>query len=449
MKPSLLWVSVLFAAATVLPAQEPTPDQSPPLFTPEELEQLLGPIALYPDALIALILPAATEPSDLVLAARYLQAQGEAAQIDYQPWDDSVKALARYPTVVTWMDQNLAWTQQLGDAFASQPADVMNAIQRLRTQAQAAGALTDTPQQQIIVDDADIRIVPAQADVIYVPYYDPAVVYVNRRVYYPRPFLTFSVGFPAGYWLAYDCDWGRRTIWVVNRPARHRVWHERSGFRQPVFATPTCRVEPSTLHAWRPPSSRRSHSTYPNHRDYDRPRRSVSRYTTVEENAPSLPHPSITRRENVSRRAVPAERPRSTTWSGHAPAPEQADVPAVSPPSSRAPNVINGRRVLNADDRIRRAREHNEQSAAERRASFPHRNAPVAAPMNRQSPGIATPPPAMQQHREITRTPPASTPAEQRVLRSPPRAAPSQPKATRTTAEQDGESKKSKQRHRD
>jgi len=144
MKPSLLWVSVLFAAATLLPAQEPEPAPDPalPLFTAEELEQLLGPIALYPDALIALILPATTAPSDLVLAARYLQAQGNAEQIDYQPWDDSVKALARYPTVVAWMDQNLAWTKQVGEAFASQPADVMNAVQRLRTQARAAGTLT-------------------------------------------------------------------------------------------------------------------------------------------------------------------------------------------------------------------------------------------------------------------------------------------------------------------
>ncbi|HET7238297.1 MAG TPA: DUF3300 domain-containing protein, partial [Terrimicrobiaceae bacterium] len=93
-------------------------------FTQEELKQLLGPIALYPDALIALILPASTVPSDVVLAARYVTGKGDPAQVGGQPWDESVKSLVRYPDVVRWMDENLAWTTQVGEAFLEQPADV-------------------------------------------------------------------------------------------------------------------------------------------------------------------------------------------------------------------------------------------------------------------------------------------------------------------------------------
>ena len=114
--------------------------------------------------LVALILPASTMPSDLVLAARYLSSNGDPAQITNQSWDDSVKSLARYPDVVKWMDQNLEWTTQVGDAFLNQPADVMNTIQQLRSQAIAAGNLVDCPQQRIVKEESCIRIVPAEPD---------------------------------------------------------------------------------------------------------------------------------------------------------------------------------------------------------------------------------------------------------------------------------------------
>ena len=143
---------------------------------PEALNQLLAPIALYPDALVALILPASTVPSDLVLAARYISSNGDSAQIVNQPWDDSVKSLVRYPDIVKWMDQNLEWTTQVGDAFLNQPGDVMNTIQHLRAQAIAAGTLVDCPQQRIVKETDCIRIVPAEPDLIYVPQYDPEVV---------------------------------------------------------------------------------------------------------------------------------------------------------------------------------------------------------------------------------------------------------------------------------
>jgi hypothetical protein len=196
-----------------------------PQLNNEQLETLLGPIALYPDALIALILPAATSPSDVVLAARYLAASGDASQIDTQPWDESVRSLTHYPEVLKWMDENLSWTKQVGEAFLAQPADVMQAVQRLRTRARAAGTLVDTPQQKVVTEGEILLIEPAQPDIIYVPRYDPDVVYVTRSPGWNQPYLSFGVGFAVGSWLAYDFDWPARTIWVGDwRRHPHTVW---------------------------------------------------------------------------------------------------------------------------------------------------------------------------------------------------------------------------------
>ena len=214
-----------------LRAQAPPPPLTPPpvaaesapsKLPPEALNQLLAPIALYPDALVALILPASTVPSDLVLAARYISSNGDPAQIESQPWDDSVKSLARYPDIVKWMDQNLEWTTQVGDAFLNQPADVMNAIQQLRAQAIAAGTLVDCPQQRIVKERDCIRIVPAEPDLIYVPQYDPEVVYAQPYEPYLGPALSFGIGFAVGSWLNYDCDWRGRKVCVGHWNPRWR-----------------------------------------------------------------------------------------------------------------------------------------------------------------------------------------------------------------------------------
>ena len=220
-----------FLQAQAPPAEPPpAPPQSvPQQLSQEELNRLLAPIALYPDALIALILPASTVPSDLVLAARYIASNGDPLQVANQPWDDSVKSLVRYPGVLKWMDQNLEWTTAVGEAFLDQPADVMNSIQELRAEALAAGNLTDTPQQQVVQEETGVRIVPAQPDVIYVPQYDPDVVYAQPYSQNVGPLLTFGAGFAVGSWLTYDCDWGRRSIYVGQwRPGwnRDRNWDE-------------------------------------------------------------------------------------------------------------------------------------------------------------------------------------------------------------------------------
>jgi hypothetical protein len=215
----IMLLSALVACALRAQAPPPEPTQAavesmPQKLAPEALNELLAPIALYPDALIALILPASTVPADLVLAARYIASNGDSAQVANQPWDESVKSLINYPEIIKWLDQNLEWTTQVGEVFLEQPADVMNSIQQLRAQAIAAGNLVDTPQQKIVKEETCVRIVPAEPEVIYVPQYDLEVVYV--RPYAPDfgPVLTFGVGFAVGSWLNYDCDWARRTVCV-------------------------------------------------------------------------------------------------------------------------------------------------------------------------------------------------------------------------------------------
>jgi hypothetical protein len=242
------------ATAPAVPAATPvaaTPDTTATnpdgSLTPAQLNDLLGPIALYPDALIAIILPASTEPADIVLAARFIAEQGDPALIDLQPWDDSVKALAHYPEVVKWMDDNLDWTKAMGDAFVRQPADVMRAVQQLRAQAKAAGTLVDTPQQKVVTEDSNIVIQPAQPNVIYVPQYDPSVVYVQQAYPYPYPFIAFSAGYPVGPWLGYQCNWFNFGIWVC--PWTPGIWY----YPRSYWARPVVVVAGRPFHAWSPP----------------------------------------------------------------------------------------------------------------------------------------------------------------------------------------------------
>lgn len=229
---AICWSGAPLFAQNQPPA--PVPQSQPgsrALLTQEDLKEMVGPIALYPDALIALILPASTVPSDVVLGARFVDSKGDPSQAGNQPWDDSVKSLVYYPDVLSWMNENLEWTASLGEAFMDQPADVMNAIQGLRASARASGALTDTPQQRVVVQQETIRIIPADPEVIYVPQYDPEVVFVDDYSPGYSPFITFGIGFAVGSWLNYDCDWGRRYVYRGdwNRDGWNRGRWDRGG----------------------------------------------------------------------------------------------------------------------------------------------------------------------------------------------------------------------------
>jgi hypothetical protein len=158
---------------------------------PAELEQLVAPIALYPDSLVAQILAAATYPEQIVEAERWMEAhrdlKGEqlAQQVDEQPWDASVKALAEFPSVVASMDKNLSWTSSLGDAFVNHQEDVMNAIQVMRRRAKEAGNLNSTPQQEVVQEGDTIDIEQPDPEVVYVPQYDPWLAYGDPVVAWP------------------------------------------------------------------------------------------------------------------------------------------------------------------------------------------------------------------------------------------------------------------------
>ena len=189
----------------------PAPDNAPPApqgqpLSAEQLDQLVAPIALYPDALVAQILAAATYPTQVVEADRWRQSQGNAApeQIaagaESQNWDPSVKALTAFPTVLAQMDRNIQWTTDLGNAYYNEPQDVMDSVQAMRQKAQAAGQLRSTPQQTVADNGGAITIAPANPAVVYVPVYDPWAVYGAPFPVYPGYYYAPSPGVFWGDW---------------------------------------------------------------------------------------------------------------------------------------------------------------------------------------------------------------------------------------------------------
>lgn len=205
--------------------------------TPAQLQQLVAPIALYPDSLVAQVLAASTFPAQIVEADRWLQnnstLKGDAlAQaVDQMSWDPSVKALTAFPTVLGNMDKNLSWTSSLGDAYYNQQQDVMDAVQFMRQKAQSAGNLKSTDQQTVQSQGSDIVIQPANPQVVYVPAYNPWLVYgypVSPWPYwynYPGIWwggpslywggIGFGIGFYGGYgwgWNHWGTNWGGRTV---------------------------------------------------------------------------------------------------------------------------------------------------------------------------------------------------------------------------------------------
>lgn len=154
-----------------------------PTFTQQELDQMLAPIALYPDQLLSQILMAATYPLEIVQAARWSSANGSLSgdaavqAVNDMNWDPSVKSLVAFPQVLQTMDQKLDWTERLGDAFLAQQSQVMDTVQSLRQKAQRAGNLKSNDRVEVTQDDGSIEVVQARPSVVYVPYYDPMVVY--------------------------------------------------------------------------------------------------------------------------------------------------------------------------------------------------------------------------------------------------------------------------------
>ena len=202
-----------------------------PLLTPAELEDLVGPVALYPDDLLAIVLPAAAYPLQIVQAARFLDdlERDPSLQPDTD-WDDAVIALINYPEVVQLLNEDLDWTWQLGEAVVAQQADVVAAIEVFRDRAYAAGNLRSDDYQDVAYDDGVIEITPVNDDVIYVPYYEPERVVVRqpRRVYYyyPDPCPVYYYPYPSNYSFRRGYFWGVTTAFTIGwRTDRLRVYH--------------------------------------------------------------------------------------------------------------------------------------------------------------------------------------------------------------------------------
>jgi hypothetical protein len=249
------------------PATAVAPDQQ--LLTAEQLDQLIAPVALYPDTLLAEILMASTYPLEVVQADRWVRAnkhlKGDAlkAAADKQDWDKSLKSLVATPSVLSMMSDKLDWTEKLGDAVLAQQPDVMDAIQRLRAKAQAQDTLKTTKEQIVTVKQVQnkqvIVIEPATPDTVYVPYYNPAVVYgawpypAYPPYYFPAPGyiagaalatgLAFGAAYAVGRWASGGNYWGGGMNWGgnninVNRPVNINNtvnnWQHNSAHRRGV-----------------------------------------------------------------------------------------------------------------------------------------------------------------------------------------------------------------------
>jgi uncharacterized membrane protein YgcG len=236
------------APTTALPGASGAQTQNEPAsYKAEEIEAMVAPIALYPDALLSQVLMASTYPMEVALAARWVKANpnltGEAAikAVQNEPWDVSVKSLVAFPQILEPMNDKLDWTQKLGDAFLAQRKDVLDAVQRLRKRAQESGHLESNAQQTVIVEapavseagaQSIVRIEPADPKVIYVPVYDPAVVYGGwgypaypyyywppYPAYYPGAAFGFGIGLVAAAAIFGNSDWHGGDVYVDHRKA--------------------------------------------------------------------------------------------------------------------------------------------------------------------------------------------------------------------------------------
>ena len=249
------------AAPSPAPSAPPPGAQSAvtaaPVFKMEEIDQLMAPIALYPDDLLVQILTAATYPLEIVMAARWVAdpknaaLKGDALEqaLQAQSWDPSVKSLVPFPDVLKMMSDKLEWTQKLGDAFLAQQQDCFASIQRLRQRAQSAGKLTSTKQQTVSTQGPAIVIAPADPEVVYVPAYDPGVAYGA----WPYPdYPPYYYPPPAGYGLATGLATASPLVPVSRSPAGCRAGAARTGAparstSTSIGSTRSTRTEPRFL----------------------------------------------------------------------------------------------------------------------------------------------------------------------------------------------------------
>lgn len=214
------WASVLILLLTMPPGliaqQQPA---AGPVFNQEELDQILAPIALHPDALVSQILMASTYPLEVVLADRFakqnanLKGDALTKALEKQDWDPSVKSLVNFPQVLTMMSEKLDWTQKLGDAFLEDQKKVLETIQSLRAKARASGNLQTTKEQTVIVEEKIIKIESPNPQVVYVPTYNPTVVYGAWPYPAYPPYSYYPPGYVAGSMMWFGAGMAMGAAW--------------------------------------------------------------------------------------------------------------------------------------------------------------------------------------------------------------------------------------------
>ena len=209
-------------------------------FNTEELEDLVAPIALYPDELLAIVLPATAYPLQIVLAARFLEQleKDDSLQPD-EAWDESVVALLNYPEVIDLLNKDLEWTWQLGEAVLNQETEVIEAVEAFRDRAMLAGNLKSDEHQIVSDEDGTIEITPADPEVIYVPYYEPerVVVYQSYPVYYyyPEPYPVYYYPYPLGHHFSSGFFWGITTAFTIGWHSHHLSVHRWDYYSHPYY----------------------------------------------------------------------------------------------------------------------------------------------------------------------------------------------------------------------
>jgi Protein of unknown function (DUF3300) len=370
-----LWALPLSLAVAFAQTGVPTEGN---VYSQAELDQMLAPIALYPDTLLSQILMAATYPLEVVEAARWSKAnphlKGDAAvrAVDDRDWDPSVKSLVAFPNVLAEMDAKLDWTERLGDAFLAQQTQVMDTIQNLREKAYAAGNLQSGEHERVEREDDTLAIVPADPDIVYVPYYNPLIVYgdwwwpayppvywVPWPGYYTGAFvgLTWGVGIVVGANFFFGTwDWHHHDIRIVD--ARPFYYHR--AHRQPL---PPERI-------WRHDPEHRRGVPYRSPVVRERFRRTVGSPAQRREfrgfvpSAPAVQSAPAARPASPDRRAVPpggVERMRPNTPIIR-PAPT-APNRAVRPAPEPRPHVFEG---LGRGQDVRRYSERGRESVQQR-----------------------------------------------------------------------------------
>ena len=412
-KTILTLLMALVFAVPLAGAQQYGPGQGRAAFSQQQLDQMLAPIALYPDALLSQILMASTYPREVVEAARWsrrnpgLNGDRAVRAAEQADWDPSVKSLVAFPQILDMMDEKLNWTEDLGDAFLDQETQIMDTVQYLRRKAYTAGSLSSSDQYRVDLEDSSFVIRFANPEAVYLPYYNPTIVYgtwwwpAYQPVYWaPWPGYYSRAGYARGYawgpaipvsrgFFFGAPDWRQRRVTVVNV---NNYYFRPVTVNRTVEVTRNVNVAPAAAHVWQHDTAHRRDAPY---RDAAS-RHAIARATAAPEVRYEQQHerPDFNgnrndkhnRHDNGRRNDNDNGRGRA----GNAPAPAVAAQPEVrqAPVQSHAPAAADNT-PRGADTRGGEGRGRDQRPQFEGRAQIANAPAPAAVapqPVPRSAP---------------------------------------------------------------